>query len=272
MVHFPENIALIGIPYDRKASFLQGPALAPNRIREILSNGAGNDWTERTKAPLNDARFSDLGNLKINEYFDIETQYYEILKEKTRTLTLGGDHSITFPIIKAHSQFYEDITILQIDAHADLYDELDGDKYSHACPFARIMEGGFAKRLVQVGVRTFNPHQREQAAKFGVETIEMIDFDKGKRPIFNKPIYISLDLDGLDPAFAPGVSHHEPGGLTTREVLRMLQNIKVPIIGADIVELNPHRDISDMTAAVAAKLLKEIGELMLSNVPITVKT
>ena len=90
---------------------------------------------------------------------------------------------ITFPIIKAYSQFFEDITILQIDAHGDLYDELDGNPYSHACPFARIMEGSYAKRLVQVGVRTYNPHQRVQAEKFGVETIEMIDFDRVKQVV-----------------------------------------------------------------------------------------
>jgi agmatinase len=257
-------ITLFGVPFDKNSSFMQGPALAPRYIRTTLNNGAGNDWTERTKNPLKSTLIKDVGDIEIENYLDIETKVAEIIEKGQRCLILGGDHSITYPIIKAHSKFFKEINILQIDAHGDLYDELDGNKYSHACPFARIMEGGFAKRLVQVGVRTFNPHQRAQAAKFGVETIEMIDFDNGKRPIFDKPLYISLDLDGLDPAFAPGVSHHEPGGLTTREVLRLIQNIDVPIIGADIVEYNPHRDVSDMTAAVAAKFLKEIAEKMLT--------
>jgi agmatinase len=263
MKKIPENIALCGIPFDLNSSFLQGSAIAPQRIREILNNGAGNDWTEQTENPLKSPHFSDLGDLAVDNYLDIENRVVDVLKNTSRTLILGGDHSITFPIIKAYSQFFEDITILQIDAHGDLYDELDGNPYSHACPFARIMEGSYAKRLVQVGVRTYNPHQRVQAEKFGVETIEMIDFDKGVRPQFDKPIYISLDLDGIDPAYAPGVSHHEPGGLTTREVLRLIQSIDVPIIGADIVELNPHRDVSGITAALAAKLLKEIAGKML---------
>lgn len=264
-MNLPEKIALIGVPFDEKSSFLQGPALGPQRIRETLHNGAGNYWTELTFNPTEQANFEDLGDIEVNDYFDIETQFDSLLGHNQRILTLGGDHSITFPIIKAHSKIYEQITILQIDAHGDLYDELLDDKYSHACPFARIMEGKFASRLVQLGIRTLNPHQKEQAVKFGVETIEMLDFDKGIRPKFDKPIYISLDLDGIDPAFAPGVSHHEPGGLTSREVLRIIQEIQVPIIGADIVELNPHRDNNGITAALAAKLLKEIAAKMILN-------
>ncbi|RMG80750.1 MAG: agmatinase [Bacteroidetes bacterium] len=254
---------MLGIPYDRKSSFLQGPALAPPRIREILTNGAGNDFTEHTQSPLTDPRWSDLGDFPPTDYFDIEKIIADILARPCRTLTLGGDHSITFPVVKACAAAFGTFSILHIDAHGDLYDSLDGDPYSHACPFARIMENGLARRLVQVGVRTFTPHQREQAARFGVETIEMTDFENGKRPHFDGPVYISLDLDGLDPAFAPGVSHHEPGGLTTREVLRLIQSLDVPVIGADIVELNPHRDVHGMTAAVAAKFLKEIAAKML---------
>ena len=146
-----------------------------------------------------------------------------------------------------------------------LYDELDGDKYSHACPFARIMEESLASRLVQVGIRTLNTHQREQSEKFGTEIIEMKDFEPGKIPVFSKPLYLSIDLDGLDPAFAPGVSHHEPGGLTSRDVINIIHGIKVPIIGADIVELNPLRDANGITAALAAKLTKEIIACMIDS-------
>ncbi len=256
-------ITLLGIPWDKKSSFLQGPALAPDKIRTTLHNGAGNNWTELTINPLAHDLFQDKGNMAISDYFSIETAIAKELKQGNRTLCLGGDHSIAFPIIKAYAHFFEAFDILQIDAHGDLYHEFEGDPHSHACPFARIVENGLCEQLTQVGIRTLNPHQREQAAKYGVNMIEMKDFEEGKRPTFNRPLYISLDLDGLDPAFAPGVSHHEPGGLTTREVLRLIQNIDVPIIGADIVEYNPHRDISDMTAAVAAKLLKEIAGKMI---------
>ncbi|MEM6317325.1 MAG: agmatinase [Bacteroidota bacterium] len=259
----PKNIALVGVPWDQKSSYLQGAALAPNRIRAALHGGSANYWTELNVNPIEDAHFHDAGDLSIKTYTDIEKHFALLLSKNVRTLSLGGDHSITYPIIKAHYQFREPFDILQIDAHGDLYDEFEGDKFSHACPFARIMEQKLASRLMQVGIRAINPHQRAQMQRFGVETIEMHQFEAGQRPTFDKPIYVSLDLDGLDPAYAPGVSHHEPGGLTTREVLRLIQQIDVPIIGADIVEYNPHRDVSDQTAMVAAKLMKEIAGKML---------
>jgi arginase family enzyme len=124
------------------------------------------------------------------------------------------------------------------------------------------MEGGLVQRLVQVGIRTPNPHQREQARRFGVEVLEMKDW-RGELPALEGPLYLSLDLDVLDPAFAPGVSHHEPGGLSVREVLRILQGLEVPLVGADIVELNPLRDVAGVTAKVAAKLYKELVAQML---------
>jgi arginase family enzyme len=123
------------------------------------------------------------------------------------------------------------------------------------------MERGDADRLVQVGIRTANRHCREQAQKYGVETVEMRNFDAAKVPIPEAPLYISIDLDALDPAFAPGVSHHEPGGLTVRDILCVLQRVRGPIAGADVVELNPSRDINGMTAVVAAKLVKELAAL-----------
>lgn len=259
-------LSLLGIPFDKKSSYLQGAALAPDRIRQTLYSGAGNNWTELGTNPIDDPRFQDIGNLTVDDYFDIEKKVAEVLTTGSHCLSLGGDHSISYPILRAHSRFIEGFEVLQIDAHGDLYDEFEGDRYSHACPFARVMEENLAVRLTQVGVRTFTPHQRKQAERFGVRVVEMKDFEHRVQELqFEHPVYISLDLDALDPAFAPGVSHHEPGGLTTREVLRLIQNIEVPVIGADIVEYNPHRDVSDMTAMLAAKLLKEIAGKMLSS-------
>jgi arginase family enzyme len=111
---------------------------------------------------------------------------------------------------------------------------------------------------VQVGIRTLNDHQREQSLRFGTEIIEMKDFSAEQIPLFKNPVYLSIDLDGIDPAFAPGVSHHEPGGLSSREVINIIHHIKGNIIGADIVELNPLRDSNGITASLAAKLCKEI--------------
>lgn len=259
-----EKITLQGILFDEKSSYLKGSALAPPLIRKAYHNDSANYFAENGMEIHPDI-WNDLGDFEINEYFDIEKITSKNLNQKQAFITLGGDHSITYPILKAFNTIYGAVDILHIDAHGDLYDEFEGDKHSHACPFARIMENKLANRLVQVGIRTLSAHQKEQADKYKVEIIQMKDFDLSKLPIFENPIYLSLDIDSLDPAFAPGVSHHEPGGLSTREVLHIIQNINVPILGADIVEYNPTRDINDMTAMVSAKLLKEIAAKMLEN-------
>ncbi len=175
---------------------------------------------------------------------------------------MGGDHSISFPVVRsiarAIARKHGKLNILHFDAHPDLYEEFEGDRFSHACPFARIMEAGLATRLVQVGIRTANAHQREQAARYGVETIEARDW-AGNLPELAGPVYISVDIDVLDPAFAPGISHHEPGGLSTRELVNAIQSIKAPVVAADLVELNPRRDRDDVTAVAAAKIMRELA-------------
>ena len=130
------------------------------------------------------------------------------------------------------------------------------------------MEDGLAGRLVQVGIRTMTPHLREQAARFGVEVYGMDRWQAAPVEGLDGPVYVSIDLDGLDPAFAPGVAHPEPGGLSTRDVISLLHRIRVPIAGADVVEHSPRNDIRDLTARVAAKLLKEIAAVTLRNGPV----
>ncbi len=177
-------------------------------------------------------------------------------------LVLGGDHAVSYPVVEGVAAVHGPLQILHFDAHPDLYDDFGGDPHSHASPFARIMERGLARRLVQVGIRTLNRHCREQAERFGVEVVEMRDFASERVPIPGAPLYISIDLDGFDPAFAPGVSHQEPGGLSVRDVLAVLRRIEAPIVGADIVEYNPARDVNGVTAVLAAKLVKELASLV----------
>ena len=210
-----KKIVLQGIPYDAKSSFLKGASLAPPLIREAFNSPSANYFSENG-SEINPITFDDRGDYAVQDYLDIEQITRSNLIRDTPLLTLGGDHSITYPVIKAFFAVYGPLNILHIDAHGDLYDEFEGDPYSHACPFARIMEEGMASSLTQIGIRTFNAHQRQQASRFRVETIEMKDFDARNLPVFTKPLYVSLDIDALDPAFAPGVSHHEPGGLTTQ--------------------------------------------------------
>lgn len=255
------QIILQGFPYDEKSSFLKGSSQAPPLIREFMRSDSTNTFAEN-RIDINHIPLIDKGDFSIRDYFEIEAITLKHLNADTRILSLGGDHSITYPIIKAINKQYGQVSILHIDAHADLYDTLDGDKYSHACPFARIMEARLANQLVQLGIRTLTDHQRAQAERFGVEVYEMNAFDHNFIPDLKHPVYVSIDLDGIDPAFAPGVSHHEPGGLTTREVLNILHRIKNPVIGADVVEYNPKRDVQGITGALAAKLTKELLAMM----------
>ncbi len=262
---------LLGIPWDASSSFLRGAAEAPPRIREALTSPAGNDWTEEMRCLTTPGGLTDDGDLTLPDDPASARALIEAgvlrLQDGGRVIALGGDHSITYPILRAVNHRYRQPTILHIDAHADLYDSFEGDRYSHACPFARIMEEGLACRLVQVGIRTLSAHQREQADRFGVEIIDMRAFASGARPVVEGPTYLSIDLDGIDPAFAPGVSHWEPGGLSVREVLDMVHAIRSLVVGADVVEFNPRRDPSGMTAMVAAKLVKELAGTMLRPWP-----
>jgi agmatinase len=263
----PGTVAVVGIPFDEYSSFMRGPAKAPSLIRQTLHNGASNLFAENGINLDGHPLFQDLGDLTLPTGDDaiaaIAAEVGKLVAMQARVLVLGGDHAVTFPVVDALTRVFEDLTILHLDAHPDIYDSYAGSRFSHASPFARIMETGRVKRLVQVGIRGMNDVQRRQVEKFGVTCIEMKDYHTRNPIELEGPVYISLDMDVLDPAYAPGVSHHEPGGMSTRKVLRLIQSIGCPIVGADIVEYNPDRDVNGMTAAVAAKFVKEIAGLML---------
>ena len=264
---------VLAVPLDVNSSYLRGPAEAPARIREAFRSDASNTWSELGIDVGAAGAFVDAGDWQLSnssqgvdqDFAEIERAVGALLEKDERPVSLGGDHSVTYPILKAFAPRYAELTIVHFDAHPDLYDEFEGSRVSHACPFARIMENRLAKRLVQIGIRTLNQHQREQAKKFAVEIVQMSALPAYDRLRIGGQVYISFDLDVLDPAFAPGVSHHEPGGMTVREAIRHLHAIEGTIVGADIVEYNPARDISGMTATVAAKILKEILGKMIAE-------
>lgn len=259
----PKSISIVGIPFDDYSSFLKGPAKAPGKIREALYSDSTNLFTEDLRNIGKTKELSDFGDLEITDYLNIEKQVVKILEKDTRLVSLGGDHSITYPVVKAFNKYYKNLNILHFDAHADLYNEYQGNPYSHACPFARIMEQDLRINLFQVGIRTKTDHLALQSKKFNTKIYDMKSWKAGTNFDFTGPVYLSLDLDVLDPAFVPGVSHYEPGGFTSRELITIIQGLKCQIVGADIVELNPDRDINNLTAMLAAKLLKEIISKML---------
>ena len=262
------KIIVQGIPFDRYSSFKRGTAKAPDKIREALFNGSANSWSESGINIGDEDVTFDSGDLnftpEMNVFEEIQLSVSNIYDNEKKPLSLGGDHSITYPIIKSVAEYFPNLSILHFDAHPDLYDQYEGNKYSHACPFARIMEEGLVDRLIQVGIRTLNAHQREQAERFGVEIVEMRELKEEKVLDFSTPLYISFDMDCLDPAYAPGVSHWEPGGMSTRQVIEIIQSISANVVGADIVEFNPEVE-TDLTAMVAAKIFKEMVGKMLEK-------
>jgi len=265
------DFAIFGIPFDEKSCYLKGASRGPQAIRAASSGEAINAWTESGVDLEVEANIVDLGDIDVSgSFWDVfsraEEQVRKILEKEAVPIALGGDHSLTYPIVKAFAQKYNPLDILHFDAHPDLYDELYGDRYSHACPFARIIEEGYVANLVQVGIRAATGQQREMARKHGVRMIEMRDFDQALALDFSNPLYISFDMDALDPAFAPGVSHHEAGGLSSRQAINILHALKGRIVGLDVVEVNPDRDAVGITAAAAVKIIMEvIGKIVASR-------
>ncbi|HEY9227898.1 MAG TPA: agmatinase [Gemmatimonadaceae bacterium] len=260
---------LIGLPYDASSSFLRGPAEAPPLIREAFRSPAFNAWSEAGIEIVEGRSYVDAGDVELPQTDEarelVERAIAAIVARNDRPLSLGGDHSLTYPILRAVGPAYPNLTIVQFDAHSDLYDAFEGDRYSHATPFARILEEKLASRLVQIGIRALTPHQREQATRFGVDIIDMRAWARGVRPQVTGPVYVSIDVDGIDPGFAPGVSHREPGGLSVRDVLGVIQSLPGPIVGADVVEVNPSQDESGLTPIVGAKLVRELISRMIET-------
>jgi agmatinase len=260
---------ILGIPLDHNSSFLRGPAQAPALIREAFHSHAWNKWAETSVDLGGEGLFEDAGDLRDmhapDAFARIEAAIATILEEKKRPVSLGGDHSVSYPVLRAVGKRIPGITLVHFDAHPDLYAHYEGNPHSHACPFARICEEKLVERLIQIGIRTLNAHQKEQAKKYGVEMFEMTSLPDLADLDLAGPAYVSFDMDVLEPGLAPGISHWEPGGLTTREALHYIQGLPTPIIGADVVECNPLRDPSGLTATVAAKILKELLGKMLAE-------
>lgn len=255
-------IQLSGIPTDLNSSFCRGPAKAPAVLRQLMESGMSNLYSENMTDLSDPTIFHDCGDVDLNyekEDFDLIVQAASTTLENSQAIFIGGDHFVSWPLLTALKQQHPDpVHLIHVDAHPDLYPNFDDNPQSHASPMARILENNLVESLTQVGIRTVNPVQQQQIDRYRVNTFPA----KGPLPTTQQlpsgDCYFSIDLDGLDPAYAPGVSHHEPGGLTVREVIDLIWSVPGKVIGADIVEYNPDKDINHMTAAVVLKLLKEL--------------
>ncbi len=258
--------AFLGIADDSQSSFLRGPAEAPECIRRAYDGRCYNATTE-SGVDLSSS-VTDLGDLKPRRAWEASAREYrarieEILREGFTPFIAGGDHAVTVPVVQAFAVLRRPVHIVQVDAHPDLYTEFDGNPDSHASTAARLLEMSHVQSLTQIGIRTMNEDQRRQAERWSdrLHVLEARSIEGAVPELVHIPkeaaVYLTIDMDGFDPACAPGVSHPVPGGLTARQVLGLILGGHWTLVGMDAVEVNPSRDIQYMTAILAARLLHE---------------
>lgn len=277
------NLIVLGIPWDASSSYRKSSTNAPNIIRQATSGELYNPYTEINVNIKDKWLIFDAGDVEISsndamnsrkEVLTTLTRMYDA-KKKQRFLFLGGDHLITYFSFYSLCDlgFFQgkNSGIIYLDAHPDLYYQYKGNIYSHACVLRRIIDQTKidSNNIIQIGIRASTKEQREFAINAGIKTITKNEFLEEKPEIIANVIkekftdnvdriYLSIDLDILDPAFAPGLGNPEPGGLSTRELVSFIQELSnLPIFAFDVVELSPAYDQSNITAFAAAKVIKE---------------
>ena len=279
------DVAIVGVPYDGATSYRSGARFGPRAIREqsMLLWGYNN--------PLGVAPFK---TLKVIDYGDVEVvpvdvlathgainvEVTNLLKENVKVITLGGDHSIALPLLQAHARKYGRLAVIHFDAHPDTWDtEFGQQKFSHGTPFRRAIEQRLidTSAYLQIGIRgpTSGKQDYEDAVALGARMITMDEamglglariLKEIKDRVADKPVYITLDIDSIDPAFAPGTGTPEVGGFSSYQVLQLLRGLKgLNIVGADVVEVSPPFDHSNITSILASNLVFEYLSLLALN-------
>jgi len=272
------DIALVGVPMDLGVSNRPGARFGPRSVRSIERIGPYHP-TFRV-VPKGAVRAADVGDVPFRSRYSLEQsledieRYYDALKAQgVRPLSVGGDHSITYPILKALGKT-EPVGLVHIDAHCDTMGAYDGSKFHHGGPFRLAVLDGVLdpERTIQIGIRGSSNMFWEFSHVSGMTVIYMEDFTRmgvtavaarAREVVGDGPIYISVDVDGFDPAFAPGTGTPEAGGLEAREGLALLRALHgLNVIGADVVEVAPQYDPTTNTSQLAAQLLFEEFALM----------
>ncbi|MGB9627493.1 MAG: agmatinase [Thermodesulfobacteriota bacterium] len=265
------TVVLLGCPYDGSATFRPGARFGPSAIRKA-------SWGIETYSPyLN----RDLEALSIHDMGDLELPLgekrlslnliqkalREILSPQKFPILLGGDHLITLPAFEEMIKIYPDLHLLQLDAHADLREEYLGERLSHSTVMRRILEHLKKGRLFQIGVRSGTEEELRLAREMrSLVPLERDSLRSLVRGLKRKPVYISLDLDLIDPSLLPGVGTPEPGGITFHQFISMIKEIsKLHVIGFDIVELTPDYDPSQISSITASVILREMILAFCSN-------
>jgi len=271
------DAAFIGIPMDIGASQRSGTRLGPRQIRaESTLMRPYNMWTRA--APFEGLQVADIGDVPINT-FDlkdsvrrIEAFYDEVLTHEAIPLTMGGDHTLTYPILRSIAKKHGPVALIHVDAHADINEHMFGESIAHGTPFRRAYEAGFldAPNVFQIGLRGtgYGPDDFDTAREWGFNVIQAEELwykscaplmDRIREQIGDRPVYLTYDIDSLDPACAPGTGTVEAGGLMTQQGLEIIRGCRgLNLVGCDLVEVSPPYDPSGNTAVIAGNFLYEM--------------
>ncbi len=259
---------LYGMPMDWTVSYRPGSRFGPNKIREV-SIGL-EEYSPYLDRELEDVKFFDAGDIPLpfgnpeKSLLEIETYVHTLLKDNKIPMGMGGEHLVSLPIMKAVASKYDDLAIIHFDAHTDLRENYEGEEYSHSTPIRKIADHIGPKNVYSFGIRSGMKEEFEWAKEQGMHLykFEVLEPLKQVLPTLEgRPVYITIDMDVLDPAHAPGTGTVDAGGITSRELLASIHAIAasgVNVVGFDLVELAPVYDHSDQTANTASKLIREM--------------
>ncbi|APT44944.1 MULTISPECIES: agmatinase [Bacillus] len=262
------KVILYGMPMDWTVSYRPGSRFGPNRIREV-SIGL-EEYSPYLDRELHEVPFFDAGDIPLpfgnaQKSLDLIEEYVDSILEKGKfPLGMGGEHLVSWPVFRAMYKKYPDLAIIHMDAHTDLREEYEGEPLSHSTPIRKAAGLIGAENVFSFGIRSGMKEEFEWAKEAGmhISKFEVLEPLKQVLPkLKGRPVYVTIDIDVLDPAHAPGTGTVDAGGITSKELLASIHAIAgsdVKVVGADLVEVAPVYDHSDQTANTASKLLREM--------------
>jgi agmatinase len=270
------EVALVGVPFDGGTTYRPGARFGPRHIRE--QSAIIRPWNPVLGVnPFAKRRTADFGDLPVNPlsiedtFRRIERAVQPLLDGEVRCVCVGGDHSISLPLLRAVGRKHGPVSLVQFDAHNDLWDEYFGSRYSHGTPFRRAFEEGLLEdgSVLQVGLRgqVYGQEDFDFAREHKVKMVTVEEFhrqgiavvQKLLRTFRGQAVYVTLDIDVADPAYAPGTGTPQVGGLTSMQILELVRALRgLRIVGCDLVEVSPPYDTGEITSLLAANLLFEL--------------
>jgi agmatinase len=259
---------IYGMPMDWTVSFRPGSRFGPARIRE--SSLVLEEYSHYLRRELKEVTYYDAGDIPLafgnpkRSLEQIAEFVGKVLDQGKTLIGMGGEHLVTWPVVQEVYKRYPNLAVVQLDAHADLRTDYEGEIYSHATPLRKIAELMGGENVFQFGIRSMTREEVEYAetANIHFHPFSVLQPLKECLPqLFNRPIYLTIDIDVLDPAYAPGTGTPEPGGIDTRELLAAIHTMAqagLQVVGADVVEVAPVYDPTEQTPVVAAKIIREM--------------